>query len=189
MTDTEKIKIDILRDALKDAMDTVRALDRKIVFLVSFNAVFLGFVSTLFLKKDVLEKVFFHIEWFYYILGFITFIWVLAFIYTMTAIAPKSNPIDIFTTESDKEFSNDTFFIFTGGVRSSLNLKSLLSNYEKVNSYNKIQKLLYKEIGKLSYIRDSKIKSISISVTLTQGMVFIFTMFILIFVLFFRAGV
>ena len=51
MTDIEKIKIDILRDALKDAMDTVRALDRKIVFLASFNGIFLGLISTLFLNK------------------------------------------------------------------------------------------------------------------------------------------
>ena len=183
MTDIEKIKIDILRDALKDAMDTVRALDRKIVFLVSFNGIFLGLISTLFLKKDILEKIFSKIELFYCILGSITFIWIMVFIYIMTAIAPKSNPIDVFDIETDKKFLNNTFFIFTNGKEKSLNLDTLLNRYKKIDSYNKIQKLLYKEIGKLSYIRDSKINSIKTSVTLTQFMVFTFILFVLGFVI------
>lgn len=183
MTDIEKIKIDILRDALKDAMDTVRALDRKIVFLVSFNGIFLGLISTLFLKKDILEKIFFKIELFYYILGSITVIWVVVFIYIMTAIAPKSNPIDVFNLETDKKFSNNTFFIFTDGKEKSLNLSSLLDGYKKIDSYNKVQKLLYKEIGKLSYIRDSKLNSIKTSVFLTQFMVFVFILFVFLSVI------
>ena len=42
MTDMQKVKIEVLRDALKDASATIRALDKKISFLVSYNAIFLG---------------------------------------------------------------------------------------------------------------------------------------------------
>ena len=58
MTDIEKVKIEILRDALKDAIDTVRALDRKIIFLVSYNAIFIGIILKFFLDYKSLKDIF-----------------------------------------------------------------------------------------------------------------------------------
>jgi len=184
MNDIDKVKVDILRDALKDAMDTVRALDRKIVFLASFNGIFLGLISTLFLKKDILKDMIFNIELFYYGLGGIALLWIMLFIQIMRGIAPKSNPIDVFNSKSDKDFSNNTFFLFTDGKKKSLELDILINSYEKIDSYKKIQKLLYKEIGKLSYIRDTKINSIKLSVTLTLVMTTIFIIFFLGFIIY-----
>ncbi len=183
MTDIEKLKIDILRDALKDAIGTVQALDRKIVFLVSFNGVFLGLISTLFFKQEILINIISNIELFYSILGIIDIIWIIVFIQIMLGISPKINPIDVFKNKEDKEFSNNMFFIFTGANKGSLELDKLLDSYNKINSYKKIQKLLYKEIGKVSYIRDSKLKNIQISVTLTWIMIAIFTIFFMVFIL------
>lgn len=186
MTDIEKVKIDILRDALKDAIDTVRALDRKVVFLVSFNTIFLGLVSTLFFKQEVLRKMILNVEMFYSVLGAIGIVWIVVFIQIMMGISPKINPIDIFQSDNDKQFSNNVFFVFTGAKKASLELDKLLDTYNKIDSYNKIQKLLYKEIGKVSYIRDMKAKSIEISVRLTWMMITVFTVFFMGFILYFN---
>ena len=183
MTDIEKLKIDILRDALKDAISTVQALDRKIVFLVSFNGVFLGLISTLFFKQKILANIIINIDLFYKGLGVIDILWIIVFIQIMLGISPKINPIEVFKAKEDKEFSNNVFFIFTGANKGSLELNTLLDSYNKINSYKKIQKLLYKEIGKVSYIRDSKLKSIKISVTLTWIMITMFTIFFMSFIL------
>jgi len=183
MTDIEKLKIDILRDALKDAIGTVQALDRKIVFLVSFNGVFLGLISTLFFKQEVLTNIISNIELFYSILGVIDIIWIIVFIQIMLGISPKINPIEVFKSKEDKEFSNNIFFIFTGANKGSLELDKLIYSYNKIDSYKKIQKLLYKEIGKVSYIRDSKLKNIKISVNLTWIMITMFTIFFMGFIL------
>ena len=182
MTDIEKVKIDILRDALKDSMDTVRTLDRKKAFLASFNGIFLGLISTLFFKQDILEKMIFNLEWFYGGLGLIAIIWIMLFIQIMKGIAPKINPIEVFKSEMDKKFSNSLFFLITNGEKNSLDLNELINSYNKIDSYTKIQKLLYKEMGKLSYIRDNKINSIKLSVTWTWVMVSIFTVFFIGFI-------
>jgi len=184
MTDIEKVKIDILRDALKDAIGTVQALDRKIVFLVSFNGVFLGLISTLFFKQEVLKNIISNMDLFYTILGLIDIFWIIVFIQIMLGISPKVNPIDVFKSKGDKEFSNNLFFIFTGANKGSLELDKLIHSYNKIDSYKKIQKLLYKEIGKISYIRDTKLKNIKMSVTLTWIMITIFTIFFIGFILY-----
>ena len=184
MTDIEKLKIEILRDALKDAISTVQALDRKIVFLVSFNGVFLGLISTLFFKQEILTNIVSNIGLFYSILGVINLIWIFVFIQIMIGISPKVNPIDVFKSKEDKEFSNNVFFVFTGANKHFLELNKLINSYNKINTYKKIQKLLYKEIGKVSYIRDSKLKSIKTSVTLTWIMITVFTFFFIGFILY-----
>lgn len=163
MSDIEKIKVDILRDALKDASDTTRALDRKINFLVSYNAIFLGVISTLFFSsKDIsfIEN----IGLFYLLLIGLGLLWVGAFIYMMIGISPRSNPIEVFKTTQDKELFNNVFFVFTNAKKASLELDALITNYSLVDNYEQIEKLLYKEIGKVSYIRDMKLKNVSTTV-------------------------
>jgi len=172
MTDIEKMKIDILRDALKDASDTIRALDRKINFLVSYNAVFLGFITTLFLKYDKVKEVF-PIS-FYCFLGILGFLWVCIFIGIMMGIAPKSNPIEVFKNDNDKKFANNVFFVYTNSKKEKLELDQMIKNFKMIDSYEKIEKLLYKEIGKVSYIRDDKLKSVNRSVNASWILTFIF---------------
>jgi len=186
MTDIEKIKIDILRDSLKDAIDTIRVLDRKIIFLASFNGMFLGLLSTLFFKQKVLSNIISELELFYCILGAIGIVWIAVFIYIMIGITPKINPIDVFIKQNDKYFSNNIYFIFTDAKKSSLELDILIDNYNKIDSYTKIQKLLYKEIGKISYIRDVKLKNIKLSVMLTWMIISISSVFFMSFILYFN---
>ncbi len=181
MSDIEKTKIDILRDALKDASDTVRALDRKINFLVSYNAVFLGLISTLYIKFEYIKVIIVYYECFYGILALISLIWVHQFIQMMMSISPKSNPIEVFKQNEDREFSNNTFFIFTDGNEKSLELDKLTTNYNSLTNFEDIQKLLYKEIGKVSYIRDLKLNSVKRSVTASKNLTFSFLTFIIIF--------
>jgi len=182
MTDIEKAKIDILRDALKDASDTVRALDRKINFLVSYNAVFLGFIITIFFKNEIIKKLLpNNYENFYIFLGILGFIWVCVFIAIMLGIAPKSNPIEVFKEDDDKKFANDVFFIFTDAKKESLKLNKMLANFNEIKFHNDIQKLLYKEIGKVSFIRDTKLKSVNHSVTASSILTFVFLLGVLAF--------
>ena len=148
MDDLEKTKIDILRDALKDASDTVRALDRKINFLVSYNAIFLGLISTLYIKFEDIRVIVVYYEYFYGVLTLISLIWVHQFIQMMMSISPKSNPIEVFKEEADKKFSDNNFFIFTVGIEKSLKLDTLMKSYDTIKDFDDIQKLLYKEIGK-----------------------------------------
>jgi len=174
MNEIDKIKIDILRDALKDSIDTIRALDKKIVFLVSYNAVFLGFIVTIFLKyKDVEKILVSSYKYFYYCLGVLGFIWACVFIIIMIGINPKHNPIEVFKNKEDKDFSNNVFFILTNG-KESLQLNELLDNFDKINSLKNIYKLLYKEIGKTAYIRDMKSKSVSKSVNFSWKLTLVF---------------
>jgi hypothetical protein len=184
LTDIEKVKIDILRDALKDAIDTVRALDRKIVFLTSFNGIFLGLVSTLFFKKDILEKMTFNIEVFYISLGVLIIFWIFLFFKIMNSISPQINPIEVFKLEEDKNFSNNTFFIFTDGKENYLDLETLSKSYSEIDSYSDLKKLLYKEIGKVSYIRDKKIKNINSSIKYTLLIISIFILILLLSIIY-----
>ncbi len=183
LTDMEKIKIDILRDAFKDTTDTIRALDRKIVFLISFNGIFLGLIATLFFKKQELEKIIQHLDFFYCILGLIGITWIGIFIFIMLGISPKSNPIDVFKSKEDKNFSNNIFYLTSknGLSKESLSLDTLVTNYNKLNTNTSIEKLLYKEIGKVSYIRDKKLQSIQTSVLLTSIIIGAFSLFMIIF--------
>ena len=175
MTDIEKIKIDILRDALKDTIDTIRALDRKINFLVSYNAVFLGFIVTIFLKYNEIEKLLPNsYQYFYCFLGILGFIWVFVFIGIMMGISPKSNPLDVFKSDYDKSFANNIFFVFTNGKKEKLDLNELTKNFKNLSDVIDIEKLLYKEIGKVSYIRDTKLKSVKYSVMASYILTFIF---------------
>lgn len=175
MSDIDKIKIDILRDSLKDVIDTIRALDRKISFLVSYNAIFLGFLVTVFFKYEQINKILPNTyEYFYYFLGLLGFIWVCVFIGIMMGIAPKNNPVEVFKSSKDKQFANNVFYVSTYEKKESLVLDELIANYNKVDSSRDIQKLLYKEIVKVSFIRDSKLKSVSYSVTASWILTFIF---------------
>jgi len=171
MTDIEKMKIDILRDALKDASDTIRALDRKINFLVSYNTFILGILITIFVNYDRVINMTSEYKLFFFILGFLSLLWILNTVYTMRILSPYKNPNEAFSQKKDKDFGNNTFFV---NATKKLELDNLLDNYARIKSEKSIEKLLYKEIGKVSYIRDSKIKSIKISVNITLILSFFF---------------
>lgn len=179
-SDIEKVKIDLLRDTLKDATDTVRALDRKIIFLVSYNAIFLLLISRLFFSFNEVKLLFSNPQIFYGLLTTLGLVWSFYFIKTMLIIAPKINFVNIFESEEDKKFSSQTLFITTG---KKLSLDTLVSNYEKINSYLDITKILYKEIGKVTYIRDFKVRGIEKSIKATYILTISFLLLIFIFIM------
>lgn len=160
MTDIEKVKIEVLRDALKDASATIRALDKKISFLVSYNAIFLGVISTIFINYKNIALVP-NSTFFYGVLTLVCLIWITVFILIMISISPKVNPTEVFKSEADKTSFHDTFFIFTNGKKNSLDLNQLSKNYSLVDNYEKMENLLYNEIGIVSYIRDIKMNNVN----------------------------
>lgn len=161
MTDVEKIKIEVLRDALVDASATIRALEAKIRFLVSYNAVFLGVISTIFINYKSISLIP-KSELFYISLTSITLVWIVVFVLILFSVSPKINPTEVFKNDKDCKDLNDMFFVFTNGERNFLDLDVLIRNYNKIDSFDKIQQLLYKEIGVVSYIRDLKSKNVNI---------------------------
>ena len=62
-------------------------------------------------------------------------------------------------------------------------VRYLLNDYKKIDSYMKLQKLLYKEIGKVSYIRDIKLKWVSQSVIMSGIITVSFIVIVSIFLL------
>jgi len=173
--DLEKIKMDILRDAVKDASDTIRALDRKIVFLVSYNALFLGLIGTILAKKDTLAISSPSVT----ILSIFAFFWVCVLIGIMMNISPVQNPSDVFYSKEDKKFGFNMFFILMKKDEHH-SLEYLLNNFDKeITDERSAKKLLFKEIAKVSFIRDNKIRNIQLSVNLSYVFTFIFMLMFL----------
>jgi len=175
--DIEKIKIDILRDAVKDASDTIRALDRKVVFLVSYNTLFLGVIGTILSKKDILllNKI--------SIIGLsvIAICWVLLLMYTMMNVSPSQNPSDVLY-DKDKMFGFNMFFVLAGKDQKH-SLKYLLDNFnDEISDIENAKKLLFKEVTKLSYIRDDKIRKLQFSIKVSACLTFIFILMFLFYI-------
>lgn len=176
--DLEKIKIEILRDALKDVVDTIRALDKKIIFLVSYNALFLSVIGALLIRKD--EFILSHgpiTE----LLTLFLFLWVLLLIYIMLNISPTINPLDLIF-DREKSFGKNLFFVKTDSKK--LSIEYLTNSYDKrINDVKAVKKLLYTEIIKLSYIRDTRIKHIDNAVFGSYIFTFIFAISIFLLLL------
>lgn len=181
VTDLEKIKIDLLRDALKDVTDTIRALDRKVVFLVSYNALFLGAIVAIFAKnwnmiltqaQGLSTSLF----------GLFIFLWILFLIGIMLNIRPKYNPLDALY-DREKMFGENLFFISTLNDK-KYSLEFLTNCYdERVDSIKNVKKLLYSEIIILSYIRDSRIKEVKVAAYLSYLFTFVFAIVFLGYIL------
>jgi hypothetical protein len=177
--DLEKVKIDILRDAVKDVVDTIRALDKKIRYIISFNGLALGFISSVM----ILYKNELHIELFSasFVIGFmLLFPWIANLIGLLWAFDPKVNPNSIFCSKDDKESFNKCYFIpfqfnmFSWSPKEHVNLDDLVKNYDEcIKNMHDVKLMLYKEISKLSYIRDVKIRNIKLTLKITIMSTFI----------------
>ena len=172
--DLEKIKIEILRDALKDASDTIRALDKKTIFLVSYNALFLSAIGALLIRKSEIIS---NLSPLTALLALILFSWVLLIIYIMINISPNINPLDIIF-DREKPFGKNLFFIKTDSDK--ISIEHLTNSYDQeITDIKKVKKLLYSEILKLSYIRDKRIKHINYASIGSYTFTFIFALSIL----------
>lgn len=155
ISDLDKIKIDILRDALKDVTDTIRALDRKIVFLTSYNALFLGIIGSMFVKNSDLIL---HQGLVTFGFALVIFFWICHVIIIMFNISPFSEPTDgLYTRE--KDFGKDLFFVHIGENKKSIGY--LRNSFDKrMTDIDELKSLLYNEIVKLSFIRDGRVKGV-----------------------------
>lgn len=162
--DLEKSKIEVVRDALKDATDTVRAQDRKASYMIAiiFFLISSFILTTLYIKKeftvynidiDYLDNivnllVFFPVLYFF-----------IAIILLFYSYNPVSNPTEVLTKE-DQELGRDKFFIFHMNDKEK-DSETLANNFINATLEMKgILQILYIEILKVSKIRERKISLI-----------------------------
>lgn len=154
--DLEKSKIEVVRDALKDAIDTIRAQDRKASYMIAIVFFLItAFVLTT-LKINCFEKSisyndlidFFPIIYLFITVGFLFY-----------SYSPVSNPTDVLT-EEDKEFGKDKFFIFHMKDKEKDSETLADSFIDATSNIKGILKILYIEILKVSKIRERKISLI-----------------------------
>ena len=163
--DLEKAKIEIVRDALKDVTDTVRAQDRKASYMIAiiFFLVTAFTLTTLRINEIVKIEYLDHLILFYPILYFIVGVGFLFYSYN-----PVSNPTKVLSKE-DADYGADKFFVSFTKDRDK-DATKLVENFLSATSDIKgILKILYIEILKLSKIRDRKISLIK------NANVFLFT--------------
>lgn len=160
----EKAKIDVLRDAVKDASDTLRAVDRKVFFLTTKTLSIIPIFAAimLYLKLPDLEGYLLPKEFFTFlliVLGTLPYFFVLKNL--LKAASPKLGPVDNLESADDKIYGNNFFFVHTLAKESSpiqFNLDKITNDFdEKINNAASLKKLLIKENIKVSYIRDTKI--------------------------------
>jgi hypothetical protein len=170
--DLEKSKIEVVRDALKDATDTIRAQDRKASYMIAiiFFLISSFILTTLYIKKDfcvyninigyldniINLLIFFPILYFF-----------IAIILLFISYNPVSNPTEALTKE-DQELGRDKFFIFHMNDKEK-NSETLANNFiESTSDIKGVLKILYIEILKVSKIRERKISLIK------QSSIFLF---------------
>jgi len=178
ISDIDNIRIDLLKEAQKDVTETIRALDRKISFIMAFKTFLISgstYLLTHILNDCSLKENTLLIT----IVILIIFTIFLSLLNSIWQLQPKLTPKIPFAEYSpDFDYADNTLFIFTnpdiyGNVSKKIHLYELISNLDKnTEDINKIKKTIYKEITKLSYIRDLKISRMKLD-----------NMFILIFIL------
>ena len=178
--DLEKSKIEVVRDALKDAIDTVRAQDRKASYMIAiiFFLISSFILTTLYINKDFCVYNI-NIDYVKNITNLLVFFPILYFLiavmFLFYSYNPVSNPTEVLTKE-DEEFGRDKFFIFHMNDKEK-NSEILASNFiEATNDMKGILKILYIEILKVSKIRERKISLIKQStIFLCLGLISEFT--------------
>ncbi len=154
--DLEKSKIELVRDALKDTIDTIRAQDRKASYMIAIVFFMVSAYSLITSKKHSFECIssFQELIHFYPIIYLLLAVGFLFFSYN-----PVLNPVKVLTDEDIKLGKNKLFVLYTKDKENSSD--KLADDFIKsTKSTKNILKLLYIEILKLSKIRDRKISYI-----------------------------
>ncbi|MBU0721676.1 hypothetical protein KJ877_10065 [bacterium] len=179
LSDMDKYRIELLRDSYKDAVDTIRAVDKKVSFVLAFKTYFTTALVTTFvhlINEGYLLK---SIGAFSYII--VAFMLCIASIlYSLWQFQPKVNPTEPFIPHgSDSRYGNNTLFISTNLSWSNKcptkkHLNTLVMNMGLYTSnIENMKRLMYKEITQVSYIRDWKIKNLSRDIRIiTFGVIF-----------------
>lgn len=165
--DLDKSKIEVVRDALKDAIDTIRALDRKASYIIAIILFLISSFVLITLKiknKLIFENTNISIDNIVNLFLFFPIIYfVIAIALLFYSYNPVSNPMEVLK-EDDKSFGKDTFFIFYSKDQEK-DAKDLTNNFLlKAKGIDGILRILYIEILKISKIRERKISLIKLSI-------------------------
>lgn len=154
--DLEKAKIEIVRDALKDVTDTIRAQDRKASYMIAIIFFLISTFTLTTLRMNDLVKIECYNT---LVLFYPVFYLIIAVGFLFYSYNPVSNPIEALSKE-DAEFGKDKFFIFYGKDKDK-NAENLADDFLSATSEIKgVLRVLYIEILKLSKIRERKISLI-----------------------------
>lgn len=184
------IKIEILRDSIKETTDTLRALDNKIIFLVSYNSIFLVAIASMIIRNQ--DKILIQGSFLSFLFGIFIFLWMCLLINVMLSIMPFRNPLNPLYSNAKDKFENIYFISIDEHEKLSSNY--LANNFDKiVETELDLKEMLYTEILKLSYIRNKKISSIKLALglstffTLSFGLIFLYYFYINTLIQFFNS--
>lgn len=169
MNDLNKSRIELLRDAMKDAADTVRAQDRKASYMIAIVFFLITTFSVTTHRITGVEDV----HQFTQILYFFPLIYLLTAVgFLLISYNPISNPTDVLTSE-DLDLGKDTFFIHYQQDKAKSSTVLVQDFYKKTQEFSDLARILYIEILILSKIRDTKIKHIkTANIFLFSGLVY-----------------
>jgi len=154
--DLEKAKIEIVRDALKDVTETIRAQDRKASYMIAIVLFLISAFTLTALKMNEIIKIEYldDLVLFYPVCYFIIAVGLLFYSYY-----PVLNPTEVLSKE-DAQFIEDKFFILYKKDRDK-NADKLADGFlNATKNIKDILKILYIEILILSKIRERKISLI-----------------------------
>ncbi|HJE03307.1 MAG TPA: hypothetical protein K8U92_05450 [Aliarcobacter thereius] len=155
-SDLDKSKIEIVRDALKDVIDTIRAQDRKASYMIAIAFFLITAFTMATIKINTLDEIRYldHLVLFFPLLFFIVGVSFLFYSYN-----PVSNPTEVLIKD-DEEFGRDKFFIFYMEDRDKSGEELATKFIEDTKEIKDILRVLYIEILKLSKIRERKVSYI-----------------------------
>lgn len=154
-----KYRIELLKDALKDVQETIRAQDRKASYIIAIEFFMISsFIYAFFAMKsyDKIDSLYKLVE-LYPIVFFI-----ISILYLFYSYSPVTNPQEVLD-DKDKDLGKNKFFVFYSKdlEYSSHELSQNLLN--DIDSEKNLLRVVYIEILKLSKIRERKIKYINIA--------------------------
>lgn len=168
--DLEKSKVEVVRDGLKDVADTIRALDRKVSYIILITSFMIsGYIYIIskinsfeiLLQDGKKERVFsFLSENFLLFLPIILFI--ISLVYLFKSYDPVLNPTQVLCKE-DRIFATNLFFYKYQNTICDESQNLVKDFLGKTAEINGLLRILYIEIYKLSYIRDRKLDLIKFS--------------------------
>ncbi len=133
-------------------------------------------MSTILLRSNADSFLNIEKEFAFYV-SILAFIWVFVLAWIMSRVFPFYNPNINQKKDAD---SHDQLLFLNKDIRSK-GLEYFVKKYcNEINSYESIVKLLYNENLKLSYIRDTKMLNVKISVALTVILTFSFLFLVLL---------
>ncbi len=155
--DISKSRIEVLRDALKDVVDTLRALDRKTSYLINIISFIFGGYVLIMMKVENIN----FLDYEDLIIFFPLIYLVIAMFFYFFSYSPVSNPSEVLQ-EEDKEFGKNKFYSHYLGDRfySAKDLSN--SFFDSTIDAKSLARVLYIEILKLSKIRERRIDHIKL---------------------------